>query len=248
MCCFGCFVLLSYKTLTGLCYNMLFENGWYYDRGYDMIFNRLLDLVYPQRCPFCGRMVQMNPCEICKQGLEDDWNTSSFQTEYCNWYSAPLYYTEKVRRAILHFKYHNRMGYSSGFVTLALNSLPDIPFDLICSVPEYKKEAREYSTSALLAKELSKRCQTPYHPKALKKIKQTRKQHEISYVERLTNLDGSFFANERIVYGKNILLCDDIITTGSTVNEIAKECKKAGAKDVYAIAIALSTYYRKFGK
>lgn len=75
--------------------------------------------------------------------------------------------------------------------------------------------------------------------KALKKIKETAHQSKTkNKSERLKNLQDSFSADSKIVSGRNIILIDDVITTGATMNEASRSLKSAGAKKVIGFAIA----------
>lgn len=206
---------------------------------------RTLDWLYPPHCPFCGIPTYGAPCISCCKRLEGEQNTLYFQTDFCDRYSAPLFYSKDVRSAILQFKYHNKRDYSRGFATLMRDIVPNENYSIICSIPEYRGENRHYQTSAILSKELSKLLGIPYRPEVIKKIRKTKKQHEISYHERFFNLQNSFAVSDKNALRGNILLCDDIITTGSTVNEIAKVCKEAGAGRVCAVSVALSCYHIK---
>ena len=82
-------------------------------------------------------------------------------------------------------------------------------------------------------------------PDALLKCKETQKQHMLGQEERLTNLKGSIIFNPDKaddINGKTILLCDDVKSTGSTLNECISELYKAGAKNVYCACICVSDY------
>ena len=73
------------------------------------------------------------------------------------------------------------------------------------------------------------------------KIKDTPTQVNLKHEERLTNLKGAFEANKKYnIKGKTILLCDDVITTGSTLSECAKVLKKSGAKRVICVTAAIN--------
>lgn len=78
-----------------------------------------------------------------------------------------------------------------------------------------------------------------YMPTALSKIKETASQARTkNRAERLKNLSGSFSANSKIVRGRNILLIDDVITTGATINEARRTLIASGASRIYALSVA----------
>ena len=102
-------------------------------------------------------------------------------------------------------------------------------FDFITAVPMHKKDLKKrgYNQSALLAKELGKRLDLPYR-ETIDKIKQTKKQHNLKYNERKTNLNGAFKVIDKdAVKGKRILIIDDIITSGYTLGNCCKVLSRA---------------------
>lgn len=107
-----------------------------------------------------------------------------------------------------------------------------------------KQKLRGYNQSEELAKELAKVLKIPVIPDVLIKIKPTKPQMELSKQEREKNLDGAFAIKNGATsdvapfYGKKVFLVDDVYTTGSTMSECAKILRKAGAKQVWGIAIA----------
>ncbi|MDE5600329.1 MAG: hypothetical protein K2I60_01800 [Oscillospiraceae bacterium] len=191
------------------------------------------------RCPYCNvKTSNAICCSSCADDLKQFVNNKTGKTPYCDEFSAPLVYDDIVRDAIIRFKFNDCPDYYEGFAQL-MSSCNFLDADIIISVPSFKKN-KKYNTSALLAKCISKQIGIDYEPRAVKKIRETKYQHQCDFEQRLTNLDDSFVAKPRKASGKNILICDDIITSGSTIDEIAKACKHARANKVYAIAIAIS--------
>jgi len=102
---------------------------------------------------------------------------------------------------------------------------------------------RELNLSSFLARHLAKELETPYL-NLLKKIKTTAPQSELSRKRRLANLKNVFKIKfETKVKEKNILLVDDILTTGSTAKEAASLLKMKGAANVYVAALARAGHY-----
>ena len=97
---------------------------------------------------------------------------------------------------------------------------------------------RGYNQSQLLAQELGKLLSVPYFD-ALEKVKRTKKQHRLSYAKRKTNLRGAFrVADSEFIKGKNILIIDDIVTSGYTLFECCKTLSKAEPGSVCCATIA----------
>ena len=122
-------------------------------------------------------------------------------------------------------------------------NLPGVAFDQITCVPmrTAKEKERGYNQSALLAQELSKLLEIPVHCHLLRKCADTPAQHELKGAERRGNVFGVFeVAKPELTQGKTILLCDDVKTTGATLDECAKMLKLAGAQEVYCACIAVT--------
>lgn len=177
-------------------------------------------------------------CDLCANDLKKFINTNVGETEYCDSFTAPFLYDDIIREAMLNFKFNGKKNYCESFCYFMKEC--DIFYcDIIICVPSFRRKSR-YNTADLLAKRMSKFLNIKYERRAVKKVKETKLQHECDFKSRLLNLNDSFVANEKLIKGKDILICDDIITSGSTIDEVAKACKKVGAKNVYAIAFAVS--------
>lgn len=124
-----------------------------------------------------------------------------------------------------------------------LIGFPEI--DCITYVPLTKKSAykRGYNQSKLLAKSLSKRIQTPAICGAIKRVKSGKAQKGLTGEQRIENVKGAFKVVKLDKFkDKNVLLVDDVLTTGSTVDEICRILLKARARDVYVATVASVEY------
>lgn len=115
--------------------------------------------------------------------------------------------------------------------------------DAICPVPLYSTKERErgYNQAALIAKELSKRLKLPYMPQLLERVRHTPTQTKLNSEARKENVSGAFASPDSAtdyVYGRNILLVDDVFTTGATCSECATELKRKHAGRVLVVSIA----------
>jgi ComF family protein len=111
----------------------------------------------------------------------------------------------------------------------------------IIPVPLHPKRLREreFNQSAIIASELGKQLEIPVLLDVLIRSRHTRPQVELDMKERMENVVGSFtIRKEEEIAEKDIILVDDVYTTGSTVKECAKVLKKNGAGRVYVITIA----------
>lgn len=115
--------------------------------------------------------------------------------------------------------------------------------DVIVPVPmhKYKLLKRGYNQAALLAMKLSSKLKIKYLPQALIKTNNTIPQAELKKDDRIKNVKNSFKVNPKFkesLKGKNILLVDDVITTGATIDECCKTLRKAGPKNIFVLSIA----------
>jgi len=117
----------------------------------------------------------------------------------------------------------------------------DISIDLILPVPLYKPKERErgFNQSALLGKYVAKEVNIPLNIDILTRVKNTKVMHSLNKKERIENVKEAFkVIDNGVVINKNILLIDDIFTTGSTVNICSKLLLSSGAKSVTVLTFA----------
>lgn len=164
---------------------------------------------------------------------------------YCDGMICVGAYSEALKTALRNFKFNDKPSYFRAFAELLAHKLENLldtsQIDLIVPVPLSKSRLRQrgYNQSELIAKHVSRLSHIPFSNNVLLKMKDTKSQSTLSRADRLINLENSFFIkNSSKVYDKNILIIDDIITTGSTVNECSKALKSVGAKQVLAGVIA----------
>jgi ComF family protein len=115
--------------------------------------------------------------------------------------------------------------------------------DLIVPVPLHwtRLIARRFNQAALLARGLSKRTRIPFDPRLLVRTRRTRTQGDLTRSQRMRNVRGAFAvrANARSkLKGRTIVLVDDVMTTGATLEACAKALRRAGAKEVRVLALA----------
>ncbi len=217
----------------------------------------LISIIFPERCPFCGTAIDHKSifCDAC--GKEILWTSRHSvclrcgKTEcvcgkepFLDRMYVPLFYEGKVKDAVKNFKFNGRKAYSRPFAKLLSAFIakenPEFDFDVIIPVPMTKKDIRKrgYNQSLLLAKFVGENLGVKTDFTALVKVKQTQKQHKLNSREtRMKNLKGAFSVNADLT-GKSVLVCDDVITTGSTMREVCGVLKKAGAQKISAVVIS----------
>jgi len=113
------------------------------------------------------------------------------------------------------------------------------PIDMIIPVPlgKHRLKERGYNQVAMIANPLAMALNVKYAPNELARRRETRSQVELTRQERKENVKGAFQAGVR-VKGKNVLVLDDVSTTGSTISSSAEALYLSGAKKVYALTVA----------
>ena len=227
------------------------------------IYNFVLSLFYPKRCIFCNEIVSpfshiCNDCdetlpkidsEICMLcgALKSDCVCKGRHGNFYDGVVAPLYYEGDVKRCIHGFKFYDeRLNYEGlgDMMTKALyRYYADIDFDYITCIPIRKTnlKKRGYNQSRLLAKRVSDNTGIVLADDMLVKIYDTPSQRGVTELERKGNVAGVFDVNveKYDVTDKNILIADDVKTTGTTLSECGKMLYLAGANKVYCLTAAV---------
>jgi competence protein ComFC len=114
------------------------------------------------------------------------------------------------------------------------------PIDLVVPVPIGRARQRErgYNQAALLAYPLALCTGIPYRAKALRRKRETRSQVGLNQMERKQNVADAFMAVRELVNGKNVLVVDDVTTTGATLYACAQALLDSGSRSVYGITLA----------
>ncbi len=111
------------------------------------------------------------------------------------------------------------------------------PVDLVTAVPVgvARRAERGYNQAALLAWPLANSCSLPYQSRALVKSRETRTQVGLNRMERRQNVEMAYQARREFVAGKNILVIDDVATSGATLDACTKALLDAGANQVFGL-------------
>jgi ComF family protein len=159
---------------------------------------------------------------------------------------SPCIYEGIIKKLIHDFKYKNKDYLGVTLSRLMIDfvkeyNLPMDFMDFIIPVPLYKTRLREREfnqaqiLSNYLAREFNKEILDDY----LIRSRNTKTQTELEERQRLLNVKGSFSVNKkRDLKGKNILLVDDVLTTGATCSEAACALKNAGLNIVFVLTLA----------
>lgn len=158
---------------------------------------------------------------------------------------------EGVLKETLHrFKYLGRRGLASSLAGLMAETACTEPLftssDLVVPVPlsDEKMRLRGFNQAALLADEVGYRLQIPVNDRLLVKDFETSSQAGLNRTAREINLKGAFrVTNADAIHGRNIMIVDDVFTTGSTMSSAALVIRSAGAKHVFGLTAAAGRYF-----
>ena len=118
-------------------------------------------------------------------------------------------------------------------------------YNIICPVPLHKTKLRErgYNQSDFIVRGINKTLKLDYFPELVIRSRYTKSQTKLPYPERVSNVKNAFNINPKfanMVKKKHIILVDDVVTSGSTLNEVIKVLKESGATNVFAVTIAMA--------
>jgi ComF family protein len=231
-------------------------------------FKKIIELLFPNQCLHCSHLIGQEGvfCNDCWKKLQfitdPKCNICCHPFEYkvadnliCGKClgNKPSYnrvitvfrYNSVIKKIIGDFKSRDTTYLAKKFAKILFNraSSEIAKIDLIVAVPLHKirLRKRKFNQAILLTKELSKLSKKKFFYDFLLRIKNTTAQAGLKKREREKNLRGAFALNKKykkIVKGKKILLIDDVMTTGTTLEGCAKILKKAGAKEVIVLVIA----------
>lgn len=207
------------------------------------IAKSFINLLYPLHCAGCGKALdshnRLSLCGLCKSAIRPNPRPPEYGA-----YSACLY--EGVLKELIHmFKYTGKLSLTKVLSELMIDFVKETPeimqgIDMMTFVPLQTRRLSErgFNQSGELAFNIAKALGLPLK-NLLEKTLSTRHQNELSREERLVNLKGAFRIKKGIsVKGLQILLIDDVMTTGATLSECAKVLARNGAKVVRCLTLA----------
>lgn len=218
----------------------------------DKIPETILQLLYPPRCIFCDEVVRPNEdCARCaatvdklkiKGGERLTAGVVQKKVENLDAVVVSFNYTGVVAETVARYKFNGRPDlyrYMARYVAADVADTLDVgSIDVVMDVPSYKDKSDH---ARLLAKGVAKILDLPYDDKTLTKTRKTPKQHDQVYRMRHMNIQDAFGVEEGSdVKGKTVLVCDDVLTSGNTLNECAGALKAAGAAKVYGCAFSVT--------
>ena len=218
-----------------------------------------IDFFFPKRCVGCGK-VESFFCSSCKEKLPrllppicpkcGKPEVSGIVCPSC-WQGkteidgirSPFLFDNVMRKAIHQLKYHNLKAISSCLAQFLADYLVanPLPGEILVPVPLYPKRLKQrgYNQSSLLAREVSKLTNLPVIESCLIRVKEAQPQARTTNVEqRRKNVSDAFICRDETVNGKQIILIDDVCTSGATLESCARTLKNRGAISVWGLTLA----------
>ncbi len=224
------------------------------------LFKEIFDFFLPRFCPSCGKKLIVDEEVICSKCLSNIQRASESRLHYefqkkfshkdiiSGFASLYIFEKDKELQSIIHsIKYNQRFltgKFLGELVGKEFNKLFHIwKIDYIIPIPLHhlKKAERGYNQSFYIAKGISKQAKILINSKVINRNRFTQTQTALNLQEREKNMCGAFsIKNSNYILGKNILLVDDVITTGATISECGKVLKDNGAKNIFAVSLAIA--------
>lgn len=225
----------------------------------------ILDIIFPRRCVSCGKLGRYfcekcrsdiklfdTPiCPICEKRAIDGATHPVCRTKYTiDGLTSFFRYTGPIRQAVKLIKYRYVSDLAEEFINLIPSSqfqfsIFNFQFSILIPIPlhPFRLRFRGFNQAEILGKVIAERLKIPINTDILKRVRKTTPQVEMKdRKKRLTNMENVFAVCPNPPAGgsqySNILLFDDVFTTGATLRSAANVLKRAGAKKVWGVVLA----------
>lgn len=222
--------------------------------------NVFLDFILPRFCCSCKTKLNINQDTICDNCFSKIQKSTSARLQHeferkfedkkiiADFYAPFIFEKDKeLQHAIHSLKYEKKFRIGIFLGTILASAIkkekPNWQFDTVIPIPLHrlKKAERGYNQSYYIAKGVENILDVNSSDRIVKRIKYTESQTKMNLNEREDNISNAFKVRKKnIAEGKNILLLDDVITTGATISECGKILLEAGANKIYAASIAIA--------
>ncbi len=231
------------------------------------MLGKLLDIFYPRKCMFCGEKLnnkveyyckscynklpftEENRCLVCGREMFTNQNVClSCQIHKRNFDEniSVFLYIDEMASALKRYKFTGKMYYHKPFSEFIYDEIRErlcnidyIVYPPINRITFYK---RGYNQCELIARELCRKTGVPYLKNAIIKVRQYKKQSLVKGKDRYKNVRGAFKINSKyndILNKKRVLLIDDVLTTGATLDECSRMLKKQGVHSVICATLCI---------
>jgi len=205
------------------------------------VLDWLVDLIFPPTCGGCHR-VDFRWCDVCLDHLREipvafEDRPQRGMAGVC----ATGLYDGMLKRAVQTFKYHGAIELAEPLAKRLATVLERQKWELDIIIPVPLSAARlaerGYNQAHLLSQQVARYMGIPCQPDCLQRTRDTSQQTLLNARQRVENVKNAFSATSDVA-NLSILLIDDVVTTGSTLNACAAALRSAGSEAVYAIAVA----------
>lgn len=228
------------------------------------MLRKILDIFYPRCCPVCQKILKDQRrmiCPECEKKLRPIGHPRCYKCgkpieegEYCKDCQKHTHifdqgrgifvYDGTMRRSVTRYKYYGCREYGDFYAKAmyryAWKNLNQWKPDLIVPVPIHKSKERlrGFNQAAYLAERLGCYTGIPVDTVLVQKVVKTKSQKKLNAMQRRKNLEKAFLVTKNI-RGKDILVIDDVYTTGSTIDAMAGCLRKRGAKNIYFLTVCI---------
>lgn len=206
------------------------------------ICRTVADLIYPRHCTLCSKTIGgISDISLCKDCIDKTVIPKVVRDDKFMFDEAvcAVKYEDTVKENMIKYKFKGIRYHYSSYVYLMDRAVEQRPYfkdALICSVPMSPSRDRLYSQTELIAEKLSDKWDSRYIKDLLIRKRDLSQLSKMNLAERKFNIKDSIDLNPCYdVYGKDILIIDDIFTSGTTTNECALILKMYGAESVYVL-------------
>ena len=232
--------------------------------------HHLLDFIYPPQCPGCGsrigsaralcgacwssiRFIEQPYCAVLGIPFAHDHGEGALSARAIaeppdfDRARAVASYDGVVRSIVQGLKYRDRTDLAlmmgAWMARAGRDALANA--DVILPIPLHRNRLflRRFNQAAELARDIARRSGVAYHPRALLRVKATARQVGLGRKARLENVRGAFTVTPEgraALFGRRVVLVDDVFTTGATVSAAARALKRAGVTDITVLTFAMA--------
>ena len=220
------------------------------------MLQRLLNIFFPPKCILCNRILKDEETDLCADCRKNQplYGKHKIKLSFLAQWTGLWYYKENVRSSILRYKFYGRRSYGSAYGRLLAMKLMEDGWndsDVLTWIPisRRRKRMRGYDQVEIFARVLAVELETEL-VSVLKKTRHTKPQSTLGdAAHRRANILGAFTVTDpALIFGKRVLLLDDILTTGATASECARVLLTAGAKEVKLATLAVASYEKTSDK
>ena len=223
-------------------------------------------MFFPRRCPICDEVLLIGrdicrdcqkempyivepSCKKCGKTITDErgeyCTDCGRKKHYFKQGKAVFAYQKGMKRSMYRFKYSGRQEYACYYARVASEYYYDWivrrGIEVIVPIPMYRRKERQrgYNQAEVFARYLSEETGVPMEKKLVRRVKNTVPLKRLNDKQRKDNLKGAFQLETNIVKYSKILLVDDIYTTGSTIDAVAKCFIEAGIEEIYFLTVCI---------